>query len=172
MRNENDTPGADDSGMDRRRWLSRFMVGLGALAAAGAGIPLIGFVLAPLVRAPRARWRAVGRVAEFGIGGTTAVTLEDPSPLPWSGQVARTAAWLRREGEREFVAFAIDCTHLGCPVRWMAEANLFMCPCHGGVYYANGAVAGGPPPRPLPRYPVRVRGDVVEIRTTPLPIST
>lgn len=158
--------------MDRRRWMTRLSLGLGAVAAAIAGLPLVGFIFAPFVGAKPERWRTVGHVSRFPVGTTTSVRFEDPSPLRWSGQVAHTAAWLRRESESEFIAFSIDCTHLGCPVRWESKANLFMCPCHGGVYYSNGNVAGGPPPHPLPRYPVRVRGDAVEIRTTPLPITT
>ena len=46
-----------------------------------------------------------------------------------------------------------------------------MCPCHGGVYYKDGTVAAGPPPRPLTKYPVRVNGGRVEILTTPTPIA-
>jgi Rieske Fe-S protein len=34
-------------------------------------------------------------------------------------------------------------------VEWFQESGLFMCPCHGGVYYANGERASGPPPRGL-----------------------
>lgn len=158
--------------MDRRRWMARISIGLGGLAATVAGIPIIGFILGPFLGPHPERWRAVGPVSKFRVGTTTEVTYKDPSSLPWSGQVARTAAWLRREGETDFVAFSIDCTHLGCPVRWEKQANLFMCPCHGGVYYSNGNVAGGPPPLPLRRYPVRVRSGVVEIRTAPLPITT
>src|SRR5262249_12781404 len=41
------------------------------------------------------------------------------------------------------------CAHLGCPVEWFQESGLFLCPCHGGVYYANGERASGPPPRGL-----------------------
>ncbi|MGH9447270.1 MAG: ubiquinol-cytochrome c reductase iron-sulfur subunit, partial [Terriglobia bacterium] len=67
---------------------------------------------------------------------------------------------------------SVDCTHLGCPVRWLPKANLFMCPCHGGVFYANGDVASGPPPKPLTQYPVRVQGGYVQILTSPLPITT
>ncbi|MEJ2637255.1 MAG: Rieske 2Fe-2S domain-containing protein, partial [Calditrichia bacterium] len=78
--------------------------------------------------------------------------------------------WLRRDSELVFIAFSIDCTHLGCPVRWLPEANLFMCPCHGGVYYKDGSVAAGPPPESLRRYPVRVVNNTVEIYTGPLPI--
>ncbi|MDQ2900037.1 MAG: Rieske 2Fe-2S domain-containing protein, partial [Acidobacteriota bacterium] len=48
---------------------------------------------------------------------------------------------------------------------------LFMCPCHGGVYYKNGDVAAGPPPKPLTKYPVRVRDGLVEILTKPTPIT-
>jgi menaquinol-cytochrome c reductase iron-sulfur subunit len=83
---------------------------------------------------------------------------------------ARTAAWLRRESQDQFTAYSINCTHLGCPVRWLDDAHLFMCPCHGGVYYQDGTVAAGPPPRPLIKYPVRVHDGQVEIRTSPLPI--
>lgn len=164
-------PRSDPSVTTRRRWLSRLSIGVGTIAAGVAGVPILGFILAPFIRPKAEHWRVVGRVSDFPLNGTKEVTFEDPSPLAWAGQVARTAAWLRRESETEFVAFSIDCTHLGCPVRWMAEADLFMCPCHGGVYYENGDVAGGPPPHPLPRYPVRVRGDQVEIHTTPLPIT-
>jgi menaquinol-cytochrome c reductase iron-sulfur subunit len=46
-----------------------------------------------------------------------------------------------------------------------------MCPCHGGVYYQDGTVAAGPPPRPLPQYPVRLVDGKVEIRTDPIPIE-
>ncbi|MGH7575656.1 MAG: ubiquinol-cytochrome c reductase iron-sulfur subunit [Longimicrobiales bacterium] len=158
--------------MDRRTWMTRLSLALGAVATAIVGLPVVGFIFAPFFGAKIEHWRAVGHVSRFPVGTTTSVRLEDPSPLRWAGQVAETAAWLRRESESEFIAFSIDCTHLGCPVRWEERANLFMCPCHGGVYYSNGNVAGGPPPHPLPRYPVRVRGDAVEIRTTPLPITT
>ena len=91
--------------------------------------------------------------------------------LPWDGVVAFAAAWVRREKDDQFVAFAVNCAHLGCPVRWLPEANIFMCPCHGGVYYSNGDVAAGPPPRPLSRMPVRVREGFLEIEAGPIPMA-
>ena len=110
-------------------------------------------------------------VDDFPIGSTVSVTFDDASPLPWSGVTARTAAWLRREDAASFTAFAVNCTHLGCPVRWFENAGLFLCPCHGGVFNRDGSVAAGPPPKPLTRYPVRVRGGRVEIQTAPTPIA-
>jgi menaquinol-cytochrome c reductase iron-sulfur subunit len=58
-------------------------------------------------------------------------------------------------GEK-FQVFAINCAHLGCPVRWFPQSGLFMCPCHGGAYYADGTRASGPPERGLFEYPYKV----------------
>ena len=156
----------------RRELLTRVSIALGALGAAIVGIPIVGFLLAPFFEQQSQVWRPVGTVDSFRPGMTVKVDFADSSPLPWAGVVARTAAWLRREPDGAFVAFAVNCTHLGCPVQWLPDAALFMCPCHGGVYYKDGAVAAGPPPKPLPQYPVRVRDGQVEIQTSPIPITT
>lgn len=157
--------------MDRRGFLSAVIAAAGALAALLLAAPVVGFVLGPIVRREPKDWRAVGAVDDFDKGATVKVALEDAGAASWAGRTGRTAAWLRRSPDGTFTAFALDCTHLGCPVRWNARAELFMCPCHGGVYYADGRVAGGPPPRPLTRYPVRVHNGQVEIKTEPIPIT-
>jgi menaquinol-cytochrome c reductase iron-sulfur subunit len=173
--------GADEGGQEtgpespgRRRFLARVCVGLGA-GCGGLAVPMVGFVVSPLLRKAPVVWRTVGKVADFKIGETHNVSLVDASPLPWAGITANTAAWLRRTGERDFIAFSVNCAHLGCPVRWLPSANLFLCPCHGGVYYADGSVAAGPPPHGLPRYPARVYahdGELeVQVRADPVPIG-
>jgi menaquinol-cytochrome c reductase iron-sulfur subunit len=134
-------------------------------------LPGAAFILTPVFRRPRPVWRSVGKVDSFEMGATTLVQYEDASPLPWAGVTAKTGAWLRRTGGSEFVAFSINCRHLGCPVRWVAQAGLFMCPCHGGVYYQDGTVAGGPPPEPLKQLAVRVRNGQVEIQTGAVPLT-
>ena len=155
----------------RRELLSLVSVGLGGIAATIVAIPVVGALVAPLVRPQPAEWRAVGAVDSFKVGETTDVTFLDSSPLAWAGPAANTAAWLRRVSDQQFQAFAINCTHLGCPVRWLQQADLFMCPCHGGVYYKDGSVAAGPPPKPLFVYPVRIRNGQVEIQTSAVPIG-
>jgi menaquinol-cytochrome c reductase iron-sulfur subunit len=164
--------GEDGKVLTRRRLLARLTLLSGTLLGALAGLPVVGFLFQPLLVTPSVKWRPVGRLDEFRIGTTTKVELEDPSPLPWSGVTGRTAAWLRRLDEESFEAFSVNCRHLGCPVRWLEGAELFMCPCHGGVYYKDGSVAAGPPPEPLAQYPVRVRGSRVEVATEPIPLTT
>lgn len=155
----------------RRRFLARLSLTLGGMAAALVGLPVFGFLIEPLLRRVPEVWQTVGSVDQFPVGETRQIVFEDASPLPWAGVAARTAAWLRRESETSFTVFAVNCTHLGCPVSWLPKAQLFMCPCHGGVYNSDGTVAAGPPPKPLPQYPVRLRNSDVQVRTSPLPVT-
>jgi menaquinol-cytochrome c reductase iron-sulfur subunit len=164
---ETDTQKRQEAG--RRQFLTRISIVLSSIGAALVAIPSIAFLLG-LRKTPQV-WRTVGKLSDFKIGSTVNVSFQDSSPLSWSGVTAQTAAWLRRTSDQQFVAFSMNCTHLGCPVRWLSEANLFMCPCHGGVFYADGQVASGPPPKPLNQYPVRVDNDEVQILTSPVPIT-
>lgn len=159
--------------ISRRKFFEKLSIVLGGLCAAVIGLPLLGFIFAPLFRKPPSeKWVTIGKPNDFRIGKTVAVTVVDPSPLPWAGVTAKSAVWLRRESENNFIAFSVNCTHLGCPVRWLEGAELFMCPCHGGVYYQDGTVAAGPPPKPLIRYDVRTVNGQVEIKTMSIPITT
>jgi menaquinol-cytochrome c reductase iron-sulfur subunit len=160
-----------DEQVGRRRFLTGLSLGLSGLAAAVVSVPIIGYLLSPLIRPSPQAWLDIGPVGTFQIGQTVLRSIHDPSPLPWAGQTAETAIWVRRTGEQEFVVFAVNCTHLGCPVNWQPEAGLFLCPCHGGVYYADGSVAGGPPPRQLFRHETRVQDGTLQVRTRPLPIG-
>lgn len=158
--------------MGRRRFFSKLSLGLGGLCAAILGVPLVGFVLAPLFRKLPDKWIDVGKPSDFEIGKTVTVPFPDPSPLPWAGITAKGAAWLRRDSTDQFTAFSVNCTHMGCPIRWLQDAELFMCPCHGGVYYKDGTVAAGPPPKPLVRFTVRVSNGQVQIKAAAIPITT
>jgi menaquinol-cytochrome c reductase iron-sulfur subunit len=158
--------------ISRRSFLARLSLTLGGLCAAMLGVPAVGFVIAPLFRKVPDVWTPVGKVGDFEIGKTVNVPFPDSSPLPWAGITAKSSAWLRREADGRFIAFAAHCTHMGCPVRWLPDAELFMCPCHGGVYYQDGAVAAGPPPKPLVRYDVRIANGQVEIQAAAIPITT
>jgi menaquinol-cytochrome c reductase iron-sulfur subunit len=161
----------DEQMVRRRKFLSWLTIGLGGASIGSIIWAVIAFILAPLEKKTASPWRIVGKVDDFKAGTVTVVKLEDASSLAWAGYAGKTAAYLRRDENSAFTCFSVNCTHLGCPVRWIATAELFMCPCHGGVYYRDGAVAAGPPPLPLPQYKVRVRSGNVEILASPVPIT-
>lgn len=154
----------------RRRILAWSSIALTGYMATLIGVPIVGFILAPLFRAPKYQWRPIGDVNSFAIGQTVLVKFENYDALSWAGAVSQSAAWLRRTGDVAFTAFSVSCTHLGCPVRWEPAADLFFCPCHGGVYYSDGTVAASPPPRRLSEYPVRVNSGQVEVLAVPIPL--
>jgi menaquinol-cytochrome c reductase iron-sulfur subunit len=54
-------------------------------------------------------------------------------------------------------------------VRWFPQSRLFMCPCHGGVYYEDGSRASGPPPRGLFPYPAKIESGRLWIDAGRLP---
>jgi menaquinol-cytochrome c reductase iron-sulfur subunit len=153
---------------ERPRFLTLMSGGLAAMAAALASVPLLGAFFSPVLKRQPQAWREVGALEDFALGDTVMVRYLDPEPLPWAGFAGRSAAWLRRD-ETGVTAFSMYCTHAGCPVTWAPGAEMFMCPCHGGVFHRDGSVAAGPPPRPLERLPTRVRDGRVELRTLGAP---
>jgi len=157
--------------ISRRNFMMKLSLGFAAVSAAVAAIPVVSALLAPLLESTPETWRKVGAVNDFALGSTSLVTFINADPKPYAGVTAKSAAWLRRNDKDNFIAFAANCTHLGCPVRWEEKAGLFMCPCHGGVYYKDGTVAAGPPPKPLTKYKVRVYKGEVQIKTEPIPIT-
>lgn len=51
-----------------------------------------------------------------------------------------------------FLCLSARCTHLGCLVVWNRDHRMFLCPCHGGKFDAEGRNVEGPPPRPLDQF--------------------
>ena len=155
--------------ISRRRFLSQISIALSALAGAIVSIPMIAYVLSPLLERSGPTWRTLGPADEFPIGDYRLVSYQDPSPVPWAGTTARTAVYVWREPDNSFRVFSVHCAHLGCPVNWVSTAQLFLCPCHGGAYYVDGERAAGPPPRGLYPYQYRLRFGQLEILSQPLP---
>ncbi len=151
------------------RWVT---FALGAVASAFAGIPIVAYFLG--TRKTAIVWVNLGSVEDFPKEQTRLVTFDNPLRQPWDGKTANTGVFVRREepgGEQsaKFLIFAVNCAHLGCAVSWFPESGLFMCPCHGGVYYADGQRASGPPPRGLYQCLWRVRKGKLEIQAPHFP---
>jgi Rieske Fe-S protein len=59
--------------------------------------------------------------------------------------------------------FSTTCTHAGCTVNAVSGGTI-NCPCHGSRFrIADGSVAGGPAPAPLPPVAVTVTGDAITL---------
>ena len=154
-----------------RRWLLlKAGIVFNALVGIAIGIPFIKYLLSPATRDQNYKsWVSLGTLDRFPVGETRLATFTNPNRHPWDGETDGVACWVRRTARDQFTVFAVNCAHLGCPVRWFPQSQLFMCPCHGGVYYADGSRASGPPERGLFTYDCRIAGGELEISAGQLP---
>jgi cytochrome b6-f complex iron-sulfur subunit len=99
-----------------------------------------------------------------GADASVEISLRD---IPLGGaypfQYGASPGVLFRGEEGSMKAFSLVCTHLACTVAWNPEKKNFYCPCHEGLFDAEGHVISGPPPAPLERFKVEVKGDRVVI---------
>lgn len=148
--------GCEGAKSNRRDFLFKLGVGLNVVAGAMISVPILGYVLSSFFKINPSERVSLGPVDKFPEGKTRLATYTNPYRRPWDGDTAVIPCWVRRISGNDFQVFAINCTHLGCPVRWFEESKLFMCPCHGGAFYEDGSHASGPPPRGLYEYKVAV----------------
>lgn len=153
----------------RRGFLLKLGIALNVVAAALVGVPALGFILGPLRRRAARSWIRLGPVGNYPEGETRLAVYQNPVSMSWDGFTAKIPCWVRRVEGGEFQVFAINCTHLGCPVRWFPQSRLFMCPCHGGAYYEDGSRASGPPPRGLFQYEYEIRDGQLWVRGGEIP---
>lgn len=154
-----------------RRWLLLKIGALfNALVGVAVSVPVVKYLLSPVKSdAAYKSWVSVGSLETFPVGETRLAKFTNPVRREWDGETDRVACWVRRITEKEFQVFAINCAHLGCPVRWFPQSGLFMCPCHGGAYYADGSRASGPPERGLFTYDTKIVDGALQINAGQMP---
>jgi Rieske Fe-S protein len=160
------------SDLSRRQMFLKLAVAFNSAVGVVLGIPIVRYLLSPVTRGENAgydRWIPVGSIDQFPAGQTRLATYRNPGASPTDGETAEIPCWVRNTGGNKIQVFAINCAHLGCPVRWFPQSRLFMCPCHGGVYYEDGSRASGPPERGLFEYPFRIVDGIVHIKAGELP---
>ncbi len=145
-------------------------MGLNALVGLAIATPVVAYVLGPVLkRKEYLDWVDLGAASDFAVGETALIKYKNPFTNSWDGDTENVPAYVRRTSESEFTVFAVNCAHLGCPVKWFKESQLFMCPCHGGAYYADGSRASGPPERGLFTYDLKLQGGKLLINAGQMP---
>jgi thiosulfate dehydrogenase [quinone] large subunit len=130
---------------DRREFVRIVGVGTTAIIAALAGSRF-------QKPGPKSKAGAIiVKLASFPVGSNMQFTAPDGNP-----------AFLFRTNAGVF-AYSATCTHQGCTLGYSVLEHTLNCPCHGGKYDpANGGkVIAGPPPTPLPKYKVAIKGDSI-----------
>src|SRR5205807_8750282 len=122
----------------------------GGSAAAAIALPALGFAIAPVFHREPPTWQPIGQLSRF--------TETDYAPVVITlvqgiGEAGNSLAYVRRHSLSvdgplkdqydHVIAISSRCVHVGCPVRYVATAQSFVCPCHAGVYDFRGVRVGG-----------------------------
>ncbi len=173
-------PDPEQTGVARRQFLNRSIVGSFALGLGGFGGSMLAFLWPPFI---------TGFGAELNMGKVTDIVqsirdnggfLYRPEGRMWiteypAGAIERARnvyASAELNGmEAGVIALFQKCPHLGCRVPSCATSQWFECPCHGSKYNRVGEKRGGPAPRGMDRFGMSVNaqgellvntGDVIQ----------
>ena len=160
--------------ISRRGMLAKLGLFFNGAVGVIVAAPIVRYLLSPVIRNRNTAgesWLSLGALTGFPEGQTRLAVFRSPGAGPSDGETANTPCWVRRVEDDTFQVFAINCAHLGCPVRWFPQSGLFMCPCHGGVYYSDGSRASGPPERGLFEYRYKVEKGELLIHAGDMPTA-
>jgi len=143
----------------RRLALVLFVNTVVALIGGGLAAVLGAFTFGSRASASQVRWSRAGTTSDLKPDEPVARVLSVSRVDGWYRARARETVFLVWDGDKTIRAMSATCTHLGCQVQWQSKEKKFRCPCHGGVYAADGTVLEGPPPRPLQTIEARLESD-------------
>jgi menaquinol-cytochrome c reductase iron-sulfur subunit len=156
--------------MTRRRFLTGTLGWVSAAIGSALGIPAAVAVISPALSKSDRGWSPVARLGPPESGMPDLTVIGEPVLTSFRSLVEDAylkasprdvAIFVINNGDGEFTIFDDRCTHLGCPFNWDDAKKEFNCPCHNGIFDAEGRVTGGPPPRPLDRYEFKIEDDVL-----------
>ena len=132
-----------------------------ATISAAIGLPALGYLFVPAREKKQLKWTEAADLSKLMVNQPEQVIFERVRRDGWKLVTEKSAAWVVKTGEQQVVAFSPVCTHLGCAVSWNVGDKQFGCPCHTSSFSPDGKVLGGPAPRPLDRFDVRVDGNKI-----------
>lgn len=150
--------------MSRRSFLSLATWSLGGFMAGMLGIPAIAFILGPAFSGSKEQaWIRLGSTRKVELGTPALFHATITRNSGWLVEQEKISVYVLTDNGRDFIAMSNICTHLGCRVRWIADQQIFLSPCHNGVFDREGRVVSGPPPRPLDRFEIRIENEQIYI---------
>jgi len=141
---------------DRRRFHVVVIYGLWSLISGALSVPAFIYLFWPPIAKKKEDWVEVGDLAQLPERIPEERSFQRMRKDGWKLTSEKASVLVTRTSNNEVVAFSPVCTHLGCSVRWAPDRDSFYCPCHNSTFAVDGKVTGGPAPRPLDRYEVKV----------------
>ena len=148
-----------ENSRDRRAFFLTMIYGLWAAIGTALSIPAFIYLLFP----PRLRREneltEAGDVAKMVPNSPVEMVFRRNRIDGWRILSEKSTAWAVKLASGEVIAFAPQCTHLGCAYHWDDPKKQFLCPCHTSVFSIDGRVISGPAPRPLDQFETKVQNN-------------
>jgi Rieske Fe-S protein len=157
---------AESNQIDRRGFVMVVLTLLGTIMAVVVGLPAIGYLISPATKVQKKEdWVALGPLENYPVGIPTLFSFTRTTVNGWEKTVNSFGAYVMRYSEsvKDITVFSNWCTHLSCRVTWQEDEDVYICPCHDGLFDIDGQVVAGPPPEPLWEYENKVEEDVLYI---------
>lgn len=148
-----------DSPSTRRNFAAIAIHGMWAAIVAALSLPAAAYLLIPAKARRKDDWIEAGNVSQLAPQVPLEVAFRRNRVDGWRVVSEKSTAWVVKTGDNNVVAYAPQCTHLGCAYHWDDRKTHFICPCHNSIFSIDGRVQDGPAPRPLDRYEVKVEGN-------------
>jgi menaquinol-cytochrome c reductase iron-sulfur subunit len=147
----------------RRTFYITVINGVMGLIGLALAIPAGIYLLFPPKARKEAEWVETADLSSLPVGSATEISFQRNRVDGWKVISEKATAWVVKQKDGQVTAFTPNCTHLGCAYHWDDPSHTFICPCHTSSFSIDGKVLGGPAPRPLDRYMVKVEGGKLEI---------
>jgi menaquinol-cytochrome c reductase iron-sulfur subunit len=146
----------DNQETTRRSFYSAVIAGLSTLMGAALAIPAVVYLLFKPQSGRKSQFVDVADVNTLQIGKPEEVVFHRSRVDGWRVVNEKATAWVVRTDPQTVIAYAPNCTHLGCAYHWDDASKNFICPCHTSAFSIDGKVLAGPAPRPLDRLVAKV----------------
>lgn len=142
----------------RRTFFVAGIYGLWAAMTAALGLPAVIYLLVPPKMRRQSEWIEAGDIGQLAPNAPVEMAFRRNRVDGWKVISEKSTAWVVKFPDQRIVAYAPQCTHLGCAYHWDQSGTEFVCPCHNSLFGIDGKVTGGPAPRALDRYQTKVEG--------------
>ena len=142
----------------RRNFSAIAIHGIWAVIVAALGLPAAGYLLIPAKFRRKNDFVEAGDISQLSPQAPLELAFRRNRVDGWRVVSEKSTAWVVKLPDNNVVAYAPQCTHLGCAYHWDQRRTHFVCPCHNSVFSLDGKVQEGPAPRPLDRYQTKIEG--------------
>ena len=153
--------------LSRRTFLSWYMAGLMTATVVAGLAPILVFIWPPPAKGQKKGDVAVtldtapadlqeGDAVRFDAPATGAFVMQDGGGANAPGDIAYSGYLVKHGGKT--MAYAVNCSHLGCSINFDKAGAKFACPCHGSEFHLDGSVKQPPAAAPLSRLKYKEAG--------------